>query len=242
MNKACRTSNCANLYRGLTEICIDRLSNLTFVIFIIFFMINVPLQTFAVESDQIKSFNIPAQDLQSALIQFSKQSGIQLLYPTEITAGIKTKGVQGKFASREALGLLLSKTNLVYKFTASNTVTVQKSKGLLESNGKSALRIDPIVVSATGSKELLSSVPGSLTIIDSVDIQRQEEVSKSLADILAKSAPGFGPSSLTRTNTAQTLRGRSILVLIDGVPQNTSRSVSRDLFNIDPSAIDHSLP
>ncbi|MFX7540979.1 TonB-dependent receptor plug domain-containing protein, partial [Acinetobacter baumannii] len=36
----------------------------------------------------------------------------------------------------------------------------------------------------------------------------------------------------------QTLRGRNLAVLIDGIPQSTTINVRRDLFNIDASAIE----
>src|SRR3546814_12454081 len=48
----------------------------------------------------------------------------------------------------------------------------------------------------------------------------------------------MAPARPTRTSFGQTLRGREVLVLIDGVPMNTNRNVSRDLFNITPSNIE----
>lgn len=45
-------------------------------------------------------------------------------------------------------------------------------------------------------------------------------------------------SSRTITEYGQTLRGRSMLVMVDGVPLNTNRDSSRNLANIDPALIE----
>ncbi|KAG1081200.1 hypothetical protein G6F40_015592 [Rhizopus arrhizus] len=45
-------------------------------------------------------------------------------------------------------------------------------------------------------------------------------------------------SSRTITDYGQTLRGRGILVLVDGIPLNTNRDSSRNLANIDPAIIE----
>ncbi|MCZ4135962.1 hypothetical protein BZG24_29270, partial [Escherichia coli] len=50
--------------------------------------------------------------------------------------------------------------------------------------------------------------------------------------------PGMSDSSRTITEYGQTLRGRSMLVMVDGVPLNTNRDSSRNLANIDPALIE----
>lgn len=184
------------------------------------------------KGEEVKNFNIPAQSLDSALEAFYEQSGVQVAYSTSVVKGIKTQGVSGDYTPEQALKELLTGTELTYTFTDANTVTV-KSAGI-----KKGKYLPPVVVTATRSEESLTYVPGSVTVIEAEDIQQQREASQSLSDVLAKMVPGLGPSSQTRTNTAQTLRGRDILVLLDGVPLNTTRDGSRDLFNIDPSAIE----
>ncbi|HZH28740.1 MAG TPA: TonB-dependent receptor [Azospirillaceae bacterium] len=95
-----------------------------------------------------------------------------------------------------------------------------------------------VVVSATRSVEDIKSIPGSVTVIDREEIARQSKVTRSLSEILAREVPGLATSTHGNTNSTQTLRGRNILVLIDGVPQTTTRNVSRDLFTIDPAAVE----
>ncbi|MGB3636255.1 MAG: TonB-dependent receptor [Rivularia sp. (in: cyanobacteria)] len=96
-----------------------------------------------------------------------------------------------------------------------------------------------LVVTATRTAEDLQRVPRSVTVINREQIEEQAELSTNLADILAKTVPGFG-SPTNRSNTfGQTLRGRNISVLIDGVPQNGNlQSIPAALTTIDPSAIE----
>lgn len=95
-------------------------------------------------------------------------------------------------------------------------------------------------VKVTASREggALDTMSRNVTVISRRELLEQQEVATSVGDILAKLVPGLAPSSQTLTNTSQTLRGREVLVLIDGVPLNTNRNISRDLFNITPSNIE----
>lgn len=95
-----------------------------------------------------------------------------------------------------------------------------------------------ISVSANREGGALDTLSRNVTVISRKDILEQQATAGSLADILAKMVPGMAPSSQTLTNSQQTLRGRDVLVLIDGVPMQTNRNVSRDLFNISPANIE----
>ena len=69
------------------------------------------------------------------------------------------------------------------------------------------------------------------------------EMSKAAPDIthlLGMLTPGMALSSNTTSSRSQSLRGRSALILIDGIPQSTPlRSTDRDIRTIDIAAIDH---
>ena len=53
-------------------------------------------------------------------------------------------------------------------------------------------------------------------------LQELRTGSDSLATVLAKTVPGMADSSRTMTDYGQTLRGRGVLVLVDGIPLNLS--------------------
>lgn len=99
--------------------------------------------------------------------------------------------------------------------------------------------LSEVIVSASRRAESLAQTPSSVTILTEKDITTQSIISPNLANILSYSVPGLGTSTNQTGNSGQTLRGRNVLVLIDGVPQSTPlRAGGRDIRSIDPSVIE----
>ncbi len=96
-----------------------------------------------------------------------------------------------------------------------------------------------VVVTATRTEEELQNIPRSVTLITREEIEQQTRFNQDLGDILSQLVPGFSAPT-GRTNTfGQTLRGRGISVLIDGIPQNTNLgSIPAALTTIDPRSIE----
>lgn len=100
------------------------------------------------------------------------------------------------------------------------------------------LNVPPTVVSATRSEATIASIPGSVQVIDEQQIREQSGAGRRVSDILGQLVPGIAPSSGGMSNFGQTLRGRNMLVLIDGVSQNSTRDNFRQLNSISPSSIE----
>ncbi len=99
--------------------------------------------------------------------------------------------------------------------------------------------LDEIVVTAGRKPEHISTVPSSISILTSEEIEAQSQINTNISNILGNSIPGLGVSTNKTINTGQTLRGRSVLVLIDGIPQSTPlMNGARDIRSIDPSVIE----
>lgn len=99
--------------------------------------------------------------------------------------------------------------------------------------------LNEVIVSASRRAESLAQTPSSVTVLTSKDIETQSVISPNLANILSYSVPGLGASTNQTGNSGQTLRGRNVLVLIDGIPQSTPlRAGGRDIRSIDPSVIE----
>lgn len=95
-----------------------------------------------------------------------------------------------------------------------------------------------VVVTATRTEEDPLNVPRSVTVITREQIDQQTNVSRDLGEVLSQLVPGLAPSTGSTSTFGQSLRGRNLTVLIDGVPQSTTRNAFRDLHTIDPSAIE----
>ncbi|SES13353.1 TonB-dependent receptor [Pedobacter rhizosphaerae] len=99
--------------------------------------------------------------------------------------------------------------------------------------------LNDVIVSASRRPESLAQTPSSVTVLTSKEIGTQSTISPNLANILSYSVPGLGFSTNQTGNSGQTLRGRNVLVLIDGIPQSTPlRAGGRDIRSIDPTVIE----
>ena len=97
---------------------------------------------------------------------------------------------------------------------------------------------EKMVVVSSRVPKAISDIPGTVWYINSETIEQEYRGGKSLGEILAASIPSLDVSSGARTNYGQNLRGRKMLVMIDGVSLQSSRSISRHLDSIDPFNID----
>ncbi|MEM9483231.1 MAG: TonB-dependent receptor [Cyanobacteria bacterium P01_F01_bin.116] len=97
-----------------------------------------------------------------------------------------------------------------------------------------------IVVTATRTEEDIFDVPRSITVIDREDIEQQLVFTNNLPDILGKLVPGYvAPSQDDRTSPRGGLRGRPIVVLIDGIPQTPNNDgFGTSLSTIEPGLIE----
>ncbi len=103
------------------------------------------------------------------------------------------------------------------------------------------LAVEPVTVTATRMTQgrPTSAIPGSVTVITEEEIEEQTRTTSDLGQILSTLVPGMGQSSQNMTNFGQNLRGRDLLVLIDGVPQTAQlRQVDKHLRSIAPEAIE----
>lgn len=101
--------------------------------------------------------------------------------------------------------------------------------------------VDAITVYGKASRlpEDLTTIPGSVTVLDSAAINTQEAISSDLGRILAMQTPGMSISSNDGNNFSQTLRGRKPAFFIDGMPQSAAlRGGGRDLRIIHPSVLE----
>ncbi|MDN3678863.1 TonB-dependent receptor [Vibrio tapetis subsp. quintayensis] len=97
---------------------------------------------------------------------------------------------------------------------------------------------DKMVVVSSRTPKAISDIPGTVWYIDSEKIEQEYRGGKSLGEILAATIPSLDISSGGRTNYGQNLRGRKMLVMIDGVSLQSSRQISRHLDSIDPFNIE----
>lgn len=95
-----------------------------------------------------------------------------------------------------------------------------------------------IVITSNRRRETLDEVPSSVSVLTSSQIEDLSQTSINIADVITE-IPGIALSTNKTSSTGQTLRGRNMLVLIDGIPQSTPlRTGGRDINTIDPNTIE----
>jgi iron complex outermembrane receptor protein len=88
-----------------------------------------------------RDFNIAAQSLADGLIEFARQSGLQVSAETSVVGNLRTMGVRGQMTPDQALAALLSGTGLVYRLSGS-MVVVENAR----TSPSGAVQLDPVRV------------------------------------------------------------------------------------------------
>ncbi|MGV6473176.1 TonB-dependent siderophore receptor [Azotobacter vinelandii] len=164
-------------------------------------------------AEQQRNWNIPAQSLSAALVNWSQVSGVQLFADTELTRNLVSTAVSGRYDAAEALTLLLSGTGLSAHFLAPDRVTLVKS--VEQQDTSSALELEPTAVTSvalspttenTGSyaspavsigkgNKSIKDIPQSVSVITQQRMQDQDitSVSEALVNSPGITAvPSFG--------------------------------------------------
>ncbi len=98
---------------------------------------------------------------------------------------------------------------------------------------------ETVIVTATRSSLPPSALPNTIQLIQSDELALQAQLTGSAVEVVSTLVPSFSPTREKLSGAGETLRGRSPLYLIDGVPQsNPLRDGSRDGYTIDPFFID----
>lgn len=102
-----------------------------------------------------------------------------------------------------------------------------------------AVALDRVMVTATRGSKAIDKIPGAVSVITRKEIDEQLRVAEDLSQVLATHVPGYAPSRQKLTSFGESMRGRTPLVLFDGIPQtNPLRAGAREGYFADPSVIE----
>ncbi len=90
----------------------------------------------------VVSFDIPAQDLNAALLAFASRAGLQIFYDVQRVQGLRSTPLVGSFTPQQGLTQLLSGTGIAFRFTGPNTVSLEAPGA----SGTGAMQLDPVKV------------------------------------------------------------------------------------------------
>ncbi|MDD2137677.1 TonB-dependent siderophore receptor [Pseudomonas kurunegalensis] len=184
--------------------------------------------------------DLPAAPLGEAINALAQQSSVQVIFASDLGAGRNAPAVKGRFTPEQALQTLLKGSGLQVQAKDERTFVIVAQGAPASSPVTQSVPVEMAQMEITASRTSSSLVSATRqsTVLEHEQLQELRQGSDSLATVLAKAIPGMSDSSRTITEYGQTLRGRSMLVMVDGVPLNTNRDSSRNLANIDPALIE----
>ena len=166
-----------------------------------------------------RSFDIPAQPLTEALIQFGRQAGLQASTDPRLVEDLRSMPVAGIMTWQQALSTLLTGTGLTYRLTGS-LVTLERAVAQPESG---PMMLDQIMVQGEIRDRPLADSPTSAVIVTGEELERTGG-DEDIYDLVDRT-PGI---TSTGDNEGFTIRGinnrgtnaaggQTINVQVDGV-------------------------
>lgn len=131
--------------------------------------------------------------------------------------------------------MAFTKTKLALMVTvAALSAPLSQAQEKVPDSGAEDTLLPPVVVSASRSNIEVEKAPQTVVIIKKEEIERQLAISNNSSDVLSSILPSYTPSRGKMNGSGETLRGRTPLILIDGVPQsNPIRPTGREAHTID---------
>jgi iron complex outermembrane receptor protein len=103
----------------------------------------------------------------------------------------------------------------------------------------SAQTLETVVVSASRTDQPADTAPQTVVVIDQQQIAQQLAISGNSSDLLSSLLPSYTPSRGKMNGSGETLRGRTPLILVDGIPQsNPLRPTGREAHTIDYAMVE----
>lgn len=194
--------------------------------------------SFALAGSAPQAFDVPAAALEQSLNTLARQAGAQILFASDVTSGKQAPALKGSYTLEQALERLLGSSGLSVQAQGERTFVVVPGAAGVAAPASAVMELSSLEITSSRTSSSLVPQARQVSVIEREQLEQLREGSDSLATMLAKSVPGMADSSRTITDYGQTLRGRTMLVLVDGVPLNTNRDSSRNLANIDPALIE----
>lgn len=151
-------------------------------------------------ADRRLSYRIAASSLNEALRVFVQLSGTQLLYPPELTAGRRSKGMEGRFSPARALDFLLRDSGLKAEAVAPDTYVLQRVRPAAPHMARfpripvehRPTELGSIEVTGTHIRRTVLETAAPLTVIDRAQIEHSGY--QTLFELL-RSQPGIRVNS-----------------------------------------------
>lgn len=205
-------------------------------------------------------YSIPAGPLAAALNRFAQQAGVALVVDARQIGALHTQGLDGRYGVDDGFAQLLRGTGYAIRKTdegyllapvaasapraaapaaeGAAAAAASARQAAAPRNGEDQA-LETVVVAASRSNIEADKAPQTVLVFGKADIERQLALSTNSSDVLSNLIPSYTPSRGKMNGSGETLRGRTPLILVDGVPQsNPIRPTGREAHTIDFAMLD----
>lgn len=173
--------------------------------------------------------DIPAQSLASALREFGKQAGLEVLYSPDVVKGVKSRGVSGSLEPEEALDTLLQGSGISYH-REGNTITLSAVTSDLLQMGAVTIEGRGLGATTDGTGSYTTGLVSSITklpltpretpqTVTVMSRQQMDDFGLNSIDDVMKHTPGVTVQKLDSERSAYWARGSQITNFqYDGIP------------------------
>jgi outer membrane receptor protein involved in Fe transport len=140
------------------------------------------------QGSTLYQLQIPAQPLAAALQAFAAQSGLQVMFFSDVSSGLRAQALEGSFTKEDALRKLLQGSGLEYTLINDRTISIRaqpsqgKESGVTDADGsaaKRAVEMDLSEVVVTGTH-----IRGAASSASPVQVYTREDIARSAAGTL----------------------------------------------------------
>ncbi|MEF3099122.1 heme acquisition protein HasR [Raoultella ornithinolytica] len=177
---------------------------------------------------QNKTFAIPPQSLQSALLRFGEQSGVQIFFEDSTVQGMKSQPLNGTMPIAAALRQLIGNNAVAPEFTADGQI-ILRARRADETRIGGPVSDDTLTVTATlnySADDWVYEQPRSVSVIDRKKMD--DRPARHAADILEQTAGVYSSVSQQDPALSVNIRGMQdygrVNMNIDGMRQNFQKS------------------
>lgn len=153
----------------------------------------VPAQAQAQAAARVE-FSIPAGDTAQALTAFSRQAGVQILFPYDVAAKHRTAGLQGTFGREDAVRKLIDGSELEIASATAQVITLrQRGSGPLDATSAGANvsdTVEELIVTSRAGSDARTRLATSYAVTTMNEETLRLRSPMGVADAL-KSVPGF---------------------------------------------------
>ncbi len=189
-----------------------------------------------------RNFQITAQPLSQALLEFSRQADVIVTVPSELVRNKRAPEIRGELTPSAALSRLLRGSGLKPFFTASGAITIGEARRFLQrrtpgaasasagaspSDAAGGSLIEEVLVTAQKRTESVQDVPSSVSVLDSRRVRQLHattiiDYAAYIPGLNVSSGGGPGQTMITLRGIAPVGPGAVVGYYVDDTPLGSS--------------------